>query len=520
MRRIFTVVSVIILLILTAFAAFADGGEMSVQELWDNARDAVQAQDYKTAAACYRSAADNEKCSESPLCGKILFELGNLYYDGKGVDQSFVLAESYYQKASDFGNDNAMFRLGGIYERGAGLRQSYEKAAFYYRNAAELGHPYAAIALGDLYFAGQGVEQSYEKAETYYRMAAGTFADVTARQKLAQVAPLIAEQRTAVEIRQLQTAADQGDTGAMRLLAGYYERGSGGVEEDQEKASVYYRKLAEAGDPAGQITIGDRYRDGIGVFQSYEKAAEYYRMAADQGSAYAEGEREKALRKSRTVFSGAPEQQFPYTAILDLSILQGGQRFSCSGFMIGPNYALTAGHCLYDKDSGYAADISVCPAMNGVSCTGVSWISVPEQYESALAQNKGNVSAYDIGVLKLDSPVGNRTGWFTVIDYTPVEKIRGIVWALGYDSQSDGHMFQTEAIVREKDVKQYQITSSLHYYDGASGSPLIHILPYGPGLREFTVVGVNISSGRAFDYRSAVRFGEEVSDFIHPYIGK
>ena len=56
MRRIFTVVSVIILLILTAFAAFADGGEMSVQELWDNARDAVQAQDYKTAAACYRSA--------------------------------------------------------------------------------------------------------------------------------------------------------------------------------------------------------------------------------------------------------------------------------------------------------------------------------------------------------------------------------------------------------------------------------------------------------------------------------
>ncbi len=65
-----------------------------------------------------------------------------------------------YQKAADLGNADAMFNLGWLYEDGNGVEQSYEKAAELYQKAADLGNAIAMNNMGLLYESGYGVNQS------------------------------------------------------------------------------------------------------------------------------------------------------------------------------------------------------------------------------------------------------------------------------------------------------------------------------------------------------------------------
>lgn len=58
--------------------------------------------------------------------------------------------------------------------------------------------------------------------------------------------------------------------------------------EDSEAAVLRWRKLADAGDPAGCVAIGRAYENGIGVTASPVEAHRWYRLTADQG--YARGQ--------------------------------------------------------------------------------------------------------------------------------------------------------------------------------------------------------------------------------------
>src|SRR4051812_38446697 len=48
------------------------------------------------------------------------------------------------------------------------------------------------------------------------------------------------------------------------------------------------RAAAERGVAAGQLYVGESYRDGDGVPQDYKEAAHWFRLAADQGNALAQ----------------------------------------------------------------------------------------------------------------------------------------------------------------------------------------------------------------------------------------
>ncbi len=73
--------------------------------------------------------------------------------------------------------------------------------------------------------------------------------------------------------------------GADSQLRLAYAYGTGqGVAQDDEKASYWYRRAAEGGEPRAQLALGGRYDQGLGVPKDVEAATRWFRAAADQGN--------------------------------------------------------------------------------------------------------------------------------------------------------------------------------------------------------------------------------------------
>ena len=98
--------------------------------------------------------------------------LGDKYYHGVGVGQSYQQARELYELAATQGEADAQYTLGVMYYKGQGVDQSDEKAAEYFEAAARQGHAMAQYSLGGLYANGQGVEQSFETARAWWMKAA------------------------------------------------------------------------------------------------------------------------------------------------------------------------------------------------------------------------------------------------------------------------------------------------------------------------------------------------------------
>ena len=190
----------------------------------------------------YTEAIKGEDADGRANCG-----LGNCYYYGIGTDENYQLAISYYQKASEKENAEALLNLGHMYEYGEGVEKDYEKTILYYDKAADAGNVTAMYELGCLYYEGIGVKQDYEKAMLYYDMA-----------------------------------ALEEDPVANNMVGYMYENGQG-VEVDYEFALIYYEDAAKLGNDDGMYNAGRMYYEGLGTEKDTDKAIEYLQNAADAG---------------------------------------------------------------------------------------------------------------------------------------------------------------------------------------------------------------------------------------------
>jgi len=98
--------------------------------------------------------------------------LGNMYFNGYGVEKSYQKAAEYYQLAANQGSAKAQYILGLMYEIGYDGKQSYQKALEYFQLAADQGSAIAQCNLGYMYKNGYGVEKSFQKALEYVQLAA------------------------------------------------------------------------------------------------------------------------------------------------------------------------------------------------------------------------------------------------------------------------------------------------------------------------------------------------------------
>ena len=85
--------------------------------------------------------------------------------------------------------------------------------------------------------------------------------------------------------RRYETLAQQGNVAALRRLARLYADGRGG---SQDRALMFYRRLAERGDAPAQHELANRLADETSIAPDAVEAAMWYQRAADQGLAAAQ----------------------------------------------------------------------------------------------------------------------------------------------------------------------------------------------------------------------------------------
>ncbi|MCR5347699.1 MAG: sel1 repeat family protein [Fretibacterium sp.] len=174
-------------------------------------------------------------------------QLGNMYYNGEGVNVDYKEAARWYKMAADQGYAQAQFNLGEMYYNNQGVEKGVPQAVELYRKAAVQGHVRAQYKLGGAYYNGWGVKQDYKLALKWFRKS-----------------------------------ARRGNAEAQTAVGNIYYNGTG-VRRNYSEAVVWYRCAAEQGYSWAQYYLGNMYRNGLGITKDLQQARELYKKAAEQG---------------------------------------------------------------------------------------------------------------------------------------------------------------------------------------------------------------------------------------------
>jgi TPR repeat protein len=122
--------------------------------------------DMQSAQTLYRQAAESGHV-------EALNRVALMHYRGEaGVTQDYSAAAQLFGKAAEQGDANALFNLGKLYFEGKGVTKDPGKAADYYRVAAKKDHILAINTLGALYRAGAKSDEDRTMAKSYFARSA------------------------------------------------------------------------------------------------------------------------------------------------------------------------------------------------------------------------------------------------------------------------------------------------------------------------------------------------------------
>ena len=107
-----------------------------------------------------------------------------------------------------------------------------------------------------------------------------------------------------------------------------------------------------------------------------------------------------------------PANDIPWRWICKLLItFPNGARFVGTGWFIGSRTVMTAGHCLHNRDLGWARSIEVIPGMDAERRPYGSQIGT--SFRATLGWTRDAKPDYDYGAIILpDNTLGNQVGWF------------------------------------------------------------------------------------------------------------
>jgi len=100
-----------------------------------------------------------------------------------------------WRPLAEQGNADAQFNLGVMYYFGRGVRQDYKEAVRWYRLAAAQGHASAQYKLGSMYHHGQDVPRDFVQAYMWSSLAAAQGHELARKAR-----GLLAEKMTAEEL--------------------------------------------------------------------------------------------------------------------------------------------------------------------------------------------------------------------------------------------------------------------------------------------------------------------------------
>lgn len=99
------------------------------------------------------------------------YNLGILYFTGRGVDVDYDQAFKWTSAAADQGHIAALFNLGSLYFSGQGTKADEDRAVELYSRSARSGSADAAITLARMYRDGESVSANSVQAHAWASMA-------------------------------------------------------------------------------------------------------------------------------------------------------------------------------------------------------------------------------------------------------------------------------------------------------------------------------------------------------------
>ncbi|MDP2752576.1 MAG: tetratricopeptide repeat protein [Rhodocyclaceae bacterium] len=173
------------------------------------------------------------------------------HFFGRGVSDDPVAAARLWQAAAEQGSEKAMFCLGLCHTFGFGVPRQLSVGLDWTVKAAEKGNREAAFELGEHHALAQDIREA---------------------------------------LRWWRQAARQGHARA-RLKVGHCYRCGEGVAEDKSLAFSWYARASEAGDPQGDVWLGECHE----MSGDFAKAVDYYRRAALAGDVHGQAELGRCL---------------------------------------------------------------------------------------------------------------------------------------------------------------------------------------------------------------------------------
>ena len=133
--------------------------------LYEQALEQYGKQNYSAALKMYEEAASANNAMA-------MAKIGEMYYNGNGVEINYNIAASWFIKGANLGNSSSQFYLGNLYRNGDGVEKDLKKSLQYYKLAAENNHTISKYNLGLMYLKGYGTESNYSEALKWFRLAA------------------------------------------------------------------------------------------------------------------------------------------------------------------------------------------------------------------------------------------------------------------------------------------------------------------------------------------------------------
>lgn len=99
------------------------------------------------------------------------YDLGEFYYNGWGVRQSYEKSFQYFNKSCDLGDGDGCAGAGLSYYKGEGIERGLNRVIKLITKACELKSGLGCAMLGALYADGKGIEQNISKAKELFGKA-------------------------------------------------------------------------------------------------------------------------------------------------------------------------------------------------------------------------------------------------------------------------------------------------------------------------------------------------------------
>lgn len=250
------------------------------------------AQDYKEAVACYEWAMGNDDITA-------IANLSQMYQEGKGVEKDQrkanalmshlleivrwqndgVMPLAVVQDKAAQGDPIAMYQLGNRYHEGDGVEQDMKKAVEWWQKAHEAGNIGGTHNLGCYY-----LQEGEEEKGIRYLTQSGATGYSQSYHALGEYYLWHVKEEDNIQkgISNLTTAAEQGYAPSQWDLAGIYHDGQF-VPKDYDKARYWLDKCLASDYPAAHYCMGMSLVNGDMYEQDYAKALEHLRTAVAYG---------------------------------------------------------------------------------------------------------------------------------------------------------------------------------------------------------------------------------------------